>query len=107
MEKDDAKEKRFLFIIKGITVFYIIALFFWGVTAFPLESELNILCQIMGISTDTSPDNYEGLKRWIATINEGLTNTNRDYPFMAYGLARILTFSNSCCLYRSLCEANP
>ncbi len=85
MEKDNTEEKRLVRLIRGITLFYIVALFFWGVTAFPLESEMKILCQVMGVSTDTSPDNYEGLKKWIATINEGLSNTNRDYPFMAYG----------------------
>lgn len=84
MEKDKIEEKRLLLIIRGIIVFYMLALFFWGVTAFPLESELKILCQIMGISPDEC-DSYEGLKRWIATINEGLTNTNLNYPFMAYG----------------------
>jgi len=81
----EAKEKRLLLIIRSLTVFYMFALFFWGVTAFPLESEIRIVCGILGISLDTPPATYDGLNGWIATIAEGVINTNRDYPFLAYG----------------------
>ncbi|WP_165022648.1 hypothetical protein [Dysgonomonas sp. ZJ279] len=79
------EEKRLLFIIRGLIVLYIFSLVIWGVTAFPLESELAILCNILGISQGVSPENYEGLHYWIATVNEGLVNTNRNYSFLAYG----------------------
>jgi len=78
-------EKRFLLIIRGLVLFYIFALFFWGITAFPLESELRIVVGILGIEEGISPGNYEGFKYWIAKVFEGLENTNRDYPFLAYG----------------------
>jgi hypothetical protein len=81
----NAKEKRLILIIRSITVFYMLALFFWGVTAFPLESEIRVACSIIGISLDVPPENYEGFLNWIATVAEGLINTNRDYPFLAYG----------------------
>ena len=78
-------EKQLLFKIRALTIFYIFALFFWGVTAFPVETEIRIICQIMGISLDASPGNYEGFNYWITTVANGLINTNRDYPFLAYG----------------------
>ncbi len=83
--EQNLKERHLLLIIRGLVVFYIFALFFWGVTAFPLQSELNIVCEILGISQGVSPDSYEGFKYWIAKVNERVVNTNRDYPFMAYG----------------------
>ncbi len=79
------QERRLLLIIRSLVVFYIFALFFWGITAFPLESEIGIICNVLGISQGVSPENYEGLKFWIAKVNEALVNTNRDYPFLAYG----------------------
>jgi hypothetical protein len=78
-------EKQLLFKIRALTIFYIFALFFWGVTAFPVETEIRIICQIMGISLDASPGNYEGFNYWITIVANGLINTNRDYPFLAYG----------------------
>lgn len=79
------EEKRLLLIIRGITLFFIVALVASGLTAFPLETELGILCNILGISPDVSPEVYEGFKHWIAWVYEGVVTTNRNYPFMAYG----------------------
>lgn len=79
------QKRRLLLIIRSLVVFYIFALFFWGITAFPLESEIGIVCNVLGISQGVPPENYEGLKYWIAKVNEALVNTNRDYPFLAYG----------------------
>ncbi|WP_231496754.1 hypothetical protein [Prevotella sp. 10(H)] len=78
-------EKQLLLKIRALTAFYIFALLFWGITAFPLESEIRIVCEILGISPEASPDTYEDLKGWIATITNAVVNTNRDYPFLAYG----------------------
>ncbi|MFT3993992.1 MAG: hypothetical protein QM660_06770 [Dysgonomonas sp.] len=83
-EKND--EEKLLFKIKAITIFYMLVLIFFGVTAFPIESELKIVCEILGISQGVSPDHYEGFKQWIALVNEGVVNTNRDYPFIMYGV---------------------
>lgn len=83
--ENQIQEKKLLFRIRALIVFYIIALFFWGVTAFPLETELRIICQIFDISPDVSPETYDGLMRWIATVAKGITDTNENYPFIAYG----------------------
>lgn len=78
-------EKKLLFKIKSLTIFYILALVFWGVTAFPIESEIRIACEVLNISLEVSPDTYNGLKEWIATVASGVINTNQSYPFLSYG----------------------
>ena len=83
--KNNDQEKALLFKIKTLTIFYIFALFFWGITAFPLESEIRILTKILGIDINISPEIYEGFKGWIAIVADGIINTNKSYPFMAYG----------------------
>jgi hypothetical protein len=79
------KEENLLKIIRCITVFYILSLVFWGVTAFPLQWEMDIACKILSISPDVSPETYTGFKFWIAHVYEGLSETNSAYPFLAYG----------------------
>ncbi len=78
-------EKRLLKIIRGLTLFYIFALVFWGVTAFPLQWEMDIMCRILSISPDVSPGMYTGLKYWLAKVNQGISETGAIYPFLAYG----------------------
>lgn len=51
-----------------------------GVTAFPLLNELNLLCNVLGSESERSD-----LTRWIFKVRDGLANTYRDYPFIAYG----------------------
>ncbi len=51
-----------------------------GVTAFPLLHELNLLCNLLGSGSERSD-----LTRWIFKVRDGLANTYRDYPFIAYG----------------------
>jgi len=83
--KNNDREKDLLFKIRALTIFYIFALFFWGITAFPLESEIRILTKILEIDVDVSPEIYEGFEGWIATVANGIINTNQSYPFLAYG----------------------
>lgn len=79
------QERRLLLITRLLILFFIGALVVSGVTAFPLETELSVFCKILGISTDVPATNYTGFQHWIAWIYEGLLNTNKNYPFLAYG----------------------
>lgn len=79
------KEKKLLSIIRSLVAFFILSLIISGITAFPLETEMKILCKILDISIDASPETYSGLKNWIATVRDGIIQTNQLYPFMAYG----------------------
>lgn len=77
--------KRVLTIIRFITLFFIVALIVSGVTAFPIQTELNMLCNILGIDQSLPSSNYEGLQHWIAKVTESITYINIHYPFLAYG----------------------
>lgn len=57
---------------------FIIALILSGLTAFPLETELKILVQL----TPYLPRYFAD---WITHVYVGLQQTNRVYPFLAYG----------------------
>jgi hypothetical protein len=56
-----------------------------GITAFPLLHEIQWLAGMLNIAPGTSPENYVGLRHWIARVREGLEQTNLRYPFLAYG----------------------
>jgi hypothetical protein len=83
--KEIINEKQLVLKIRLLVVFYILALVISGLTAFPLETELNILSSFLGIDSNLSPENYSGLQFWIASVQQGLVQTNLHYPFLAYG----------------------
>ena len=64
---------------------FIAGLVLSGVTAFPLEHETASLNRIFGV-TSIPPQGVEpALHTWLRRVHQGVANTNRDYPFMAYG----------------------
>ena len=81
----DKEIKKVLVIIRFITLFFIVALVLSGVTAFPVQTELNLLCNILGIDQNLPSSDYEGLQHWIAKVTEAITYINAHYPFLAYG----------------------
>jgi hypothetical protein len=76
-------ETQLLRRIRRWLAVFIIGLVLSGVTAFPLQWELDVLhglVQTTGIG-HTLPD----LARWIALVREGLHESYAKYPFLAYG----------------------
>lgn len=75
--------------IRILIVFYIVALVVAGVTAFPVECELNLLCSIFSIDQETinqMKDNaIQPLFSWLYNVKIGITETNDKYPYLAYG----------------------
>lgn len=65
--------------------FFIFGLVISGLTAFPLETELKFLCEIIGISNAQNYGNLHGIYHWIAYVSHGLTDTYSKYPFIGYG----------------------
>lgn len=65
--------------------FFIVALVLSGVTAFPLVSELRLLCAMMGFGPEAQAADHTGLAHWLLLVREGLVNTYARYPFIAYG----------------------
>jgi hypothetical protein len=69
--------------IRAWLVLFITGLVLSGVTAFPLETELRLLADLMHASP--VPEHLPGLAAWIDRVHAGLAATGRDYPFIAYG----------------------
>ncbi len=63
--------------IRGWIIFFMIMLFLSGLTAIPAEAGLGFL------SSCFTPGTVTG--EWIEKVYVGVTNTNNDYPFIAYG----------------------
>lgn len=63
---------------RRLLLFFIVALALSGITAFPLEWELDILKAM----EDLFP---AAMANWINTIATALRETNAQYPFLAYG----------------------
>lgn len=71
--------------IRVLVTVFVFCLVLSGLTAFPLEAELRILARVLGVDESAPPGEYDGLRYWIATVAEGLRETNARYPFIAYG----------------------
>jgi hypothetical protein len=69
-------DKRIIVIRKWL-IFFMITLFFSGLTAIPLEKELAFLSRITPYGSQ--------LDIWIERVYQGVVDTNASYPFMAYG----------------------
>ncbi len=64
-------------IIKRWLIFFIVSLFFSGLTAIPLETGLGYLLSL------TPPSS--ALDTWISKVYEAIKQTNTSYPFLSYG----------------------
>ncbi len=64
---------------------FITGLVLSGVTAFPLLSELRVLCWSLGVGDATSPAGHTGLSLWILTVRWGLEAAYSQSPWLAYG----------------------
>jgi hypothetical protein len=71
--------------IRCLLITFIVGLVLSGVTAFPLLTELNMLCAWFGLPPDARPDDHAGLSHWLLLVREGLAVTYVRYPFLAYG----------------------
>ena len=71
--------------IRLLLAVFMVGLVLSGLTAFPLGTELRILCSFVGIDPAAPASSYTGLQHWIAFVAEGLRETYAKYPFVAYG----------------------
>lgn len=63
--------------IKRWVIFFMIMLFLSGVTAIPLETELNFLSRFFPFGSFIGD--------WLEKVYNGLNETNKKYPFLSYG----------------------
>src|SRR5688572_7665904 len=71
--------------IKACTWLLITGLIVSGVTAIPLQTELDILARLFRSENLAPEQAASGFVKWILIVREGLAVTNAKYPFMAYG----------------------
>lgn len=71
--------------IRTLLICFIIGLVLSGITAFPLEWELNLLAKWLGAPENAVPADFSGLTHWIVKVRNGLRETYAAYPFIAYG----------------------
>ena len=71
--------------VRGLLIFFIVALLLSGITAFPLEWELSLLNRLVNDARSPLPALWPSLADWIALVQTGLQDTYHRYPFMAYG----------------------
>lgn len=70
--------------VRGIIAFFMVALVVSGVTAFPIETELNLLCFLFKIDSETvktMPDIFG----FLYSTKENITEMNNQAPQLAYG----------------------
>jgi hypothetical protein len=71
--------------IRGLVWLFIAGLVVSGVTAIPLEWELNLLVKLFGAEQAGATAVDAGFAPWLLKVREGVSATNIRYPFMAYG----------------------
>jgi hypothetical protein len=71
--------------VRILVVGFIVGLVLSGLTAFPLEWELNLLAGWLGAAPQSVPQDYSGFLEWIVRVRNALRDTNAQYPFLAYG----------------------
>jgi hypothetical protein len=64
---------------------FMVALALSGITAFPLQSEVNRLAAFRGLEPVTATDAGNSFDRWILTVRDGLRDSYAAYPWLAYG----------------------
>lgn len=62
---------------------FIVCLVLSGLTAFPLQSESRWLAD--AVQNSGLGDHFPGIAAWTTRIRDGLADTGRRYPFLAYG----------------------
>jgi hypothetical protein len=64
--------------IRNWIIFFICTILFFGITAFPLETELKILA-------DHSSGMPGVMNEWLNNVYTAIHETNQHYPFLSYG----------------------
>lgn len=80
-----AAERTHLRAIRFWLVVVMAGLVVSGLTAFPLQTELRLLLCLLQTAPLRPIGEFTRLLPWIARVHEGVANTNRLYPFVAYG----------------------
>jgi hypothetical protein len=77
--------QRHLTRIRILLVIVMAGLIVSGLTAIPLQWEVDLLKRLFVDDPSSIAHAIPGLPEWIAFVHRGLTETFRDFPFLAYG----------------------
>jgi hypothetical protein len=64
--------------IRFLIIFFIVALVLSGLTAFPIETQLAMICKNIELLPNF-------LQAWVSKVYLAVKNTNAAYPYLAYG----------------------
>lgn len=70
--------------IRALVLFFVLALILSGVTAFPIQSQLEFLEPLFGTDAWLNAA-WPELAAWLQYVLKGYRETNVAYPFMGYG----------------------
>jgi len=73
---------RTIRIVLGL---FVAALVLSGLTAFPLQREVEILASIRGLDQAAPSSAHNGFDSWILKVRDGLRETYTRHPWVAYG----------------------
>ena len=80
-----ARHAAILRKIRLVLAFFMIALILSGITAFPLQTELEQIVHLRGLEHVTPTEAGSGLDAWLLTVRNGLRESYAKYPWLAYG----------------------
>jgi hypothetical protein len=76
---------QILFKFRLVLGLFIFALVLSGVTAFPLQNEMEVLVSARGINNVLPVNASNGFDRWILVVRDGLRESYKEHPWLAYG----------------------
>jgi hypothetical protein len=85
MERTTAERPIILRRIRCAVVVVIIGLLVGGITAFPLQHELELAAKIRGIEGLAPANPSNGFDHWILIVRDGLRESYARFPWVAYG----------------------
>ncbi len=77
-------ERSNLRLARVLLIFFMLALAASGISAIPLQWELHVLNQWLGIDSFMQ-SLWPSLAGWISRVNDGVQQGYGQYPFLAYG----------------------
>ena len=81
----NAREQLLRRRVKLLTWLFILGLVVSGLTAIPLEWEMNLVLKMFGASQLTPDEAGSGFVKWLLKVREALHETNAKFPFLFYG----------------------
>jgi len=70
---------------RAVMCFFIFALIVSGITAFPLQRELDAVAAARGLDRVAATDASNSFDHWILTVRDGLRESYARHPWLAYG----------------------